>query len=369
MMFAAVMLVVVALGSVLFHFLSPWWWPPIASNWQVHRRHDPDHLLDHRRGVRRGAVVHGVLRVPLPPPARQHGELRAREPKARMVADGGDRHRRRGDADAWPVRLEPVHQRSGRKPRRSRSSASNGSGASGLPGPDGKLGSSSTRFVTGDNPMGINPDDPNGKDDVVIQGAELHLPSRQAGQGAAPLGRRAAQFLRVGVPRQNGPRARHGQLCLADADANRPVRDPVRRALRRRASDDARASRGRRGQVDYQAWLDRADRSALASNENTIPATTRTRERHDRDSIRSRRRFRPPMSRTSSSITRTAGSRSTSSRRTRRSSPSSTRLSRSVSASIALVLSWLMRLQLGFPGVSSSSSTPNAITSSSPCTG
>ena len=33
-MFAAVMLVVVALGSVLFHFLSPWWWPPIASNWR-----------------------------------------------------------------------------------------------------------------------------------------------------------------------------------------------------------------------------------------------------------------------------------------------------------------------------------------------
>src|SRR5436853_7897636 len=29
----AIILVLVALGSVLFHLLSPWWWTPIASNW------------------------------------------------------------------------------------------------------------------------------------------------------------------------------------------------------------------------------------------------------------------------------------------------------------------------------------------------
>src|ERR671913_222402 len=26
-------LVLIALGSVLFHAVSPWWWTPIASNW------------------------------------------------------------------------------------------------------------------------------------------------------------------------------------------------------------------------------------------------------------------------------------------------------------------------------------------------
>lgn len=26
-------LVLVVVGSLLFHFLSPWWWTPIASNW------------------------------------------------------------------------------------------------------------------------------------------------------------------------------------------------------------------------------------------------------------------------------------------------------------------------------------------------
>ena len=29
----AVALALVVIGSVVFHFLSPWWWTPIASNW------------------------------------------------------------------------------------------------------------------------------------------------------------------------------------------------------------------------------------------------------------------------------------------------------------------------------------------------
>ena len=32
-MIAALILVAVAVGSVAFHLLSPWWWTPIASNW------------------------------------------------------------------------------------------------------------------------------------------------------------------------------------------------------------------------------------------------------------------------------------------------------------------------------------------------
>jgi len=30
---AALILIVVAIGSVTFHVLSPWWQTPIASNW------------------------------------------------------------------------------------------------------------------------------------------------------------------------------------------------------------------------------------------------------------------------------------------------------------------------------------------------
>jgi cytochrome c oxidase subunit 2 len=32
-MIIALVLVLVAVGSVWFHFISPWWWTPIASNW------------------------------------------------------------------------------------------------------------------------------------------------------------------------------------------------------------------------------------------------------------------------------------------------------------------------------------------------
>ena len=33
-MAVALILVLVIVGSVVFHFLSPWWWTPIASNWR-----------------------------------------------------------------------------------------------------------------------------------------------------------------------------------------------------------------------------------------------------------------------------------------------------------------------------------------------
>jgi cytochrome c oxidase subunit 2 len=45
-----------------------------------------------------------------------------------------------------------------------------------LPGKGGRLGSSDTRYVSSDNPLGLNPNDPSGKDNIVIVGNDLHLP-------------------------------------------------------------------------------------------------------------------------------------------------------------------------------------------------
>ena len=44
-----------------------------------------------------------------------------------------------------------------------------------LPGEDGKLGTSSNKIISDANPFGINLDDPNGKDDIIIESEELHL--------------------------------------------------------------------------------------------------------------------------------------------------------------------------------------------------
>jgi cytochrome c oxidase subunit 2 len=45
-----------------------------------------------------------------------------------------------------------------------------------LPGKDGVLGTSDTRNVSPENPFGLNPNDPNGQDDVLIEAQDLHLP-------------------------------------------------------------------------------------------------------------------------------------------------------------------------------------------------
>ena len=44
-----------------------------------------------------------------------------------------------------------------------------------LPGEDGKLGTVQVAKISDENPFGINLDDPNGKDDILIQSDELHL--------------------------------------------------------------------------------------------------------------------------------------------------------------------------------------------------
>ena len=45
-----------------------------------------------------------------------------------------------------------------------------------LPGADGKLGTSEARLISPENPLGVNPEDPVGQDDVIVEAADLHLP-------------------------------------------------------------------------------------------------------------------------------------------------------------------------------------------------
>jgi cytochrome c oxidase subunit 2 len=45
-----------------------------------------------------------------------------------------------------------------------------------LPGADGEFGDVKSELITGDNPFGMDPDDPLGQDDVLVSNPELHLP-------------------------------------------------------------------------------------------------------------------------------------------------------------------------------------------------
>lgn len=45
-----------------------------------------------------------------------------------------------------------------------------------LPGADGELGQAATKFISYDNPLGLDPSDPNSLDDLIILGGEMHLP-------------------------------------------------------------------------------------------------------------------------------------------------------------------------------------------------
>jgi cytochrome c oxidase subunit 2 len=46
-----------------------------------------------------------------------------------------------------------------------------------FPGRDGVLGAAAVRHMTPDNPLGLDPLDPFGRDDVLIETNELHLPA------------------------------------------------------------------------------------------------------------------------------------------------------------------------------------------------
>jgi cytochrome c oxidase subunit 2 len=45
-----------------------------------------------------------------------------------------------------------------------------------FPGGDGELGTVDAKFYSDDNPFGMDPDDPRGRDDILVDGPEVHLP-------------------------------------------------------------------------------------------------------------------------------------------------------------------------------------------------
>lgn len=171
----ALVLVLVVVGSVLFHVLSPWWWTPIASNWGYI---DSTLVITFWiTGFVFSAVVlfmaYCVYRFRHKEGARAHYEPESRKLEswltvvtaigvAAMLAPGLFVWSQFISVPKDATEVEVVAQQWQWSFR--------------LPGADGKLGTSNAHLVSTDNPLGINPDDPNGRDDVVVEAADLHLP-------------------------------------------------------------------------------------------------------------------------------------------------------------------------------------------------
>jgi cytochrome c oxidase subunit 2 len=171
----ALILVLVALGSVLFHILSPWWWTPIASNW----RYIDDTIIITFWIT--GGVFTAILLFMAYCVFRFRHQPRTRaayEPENKKlewwltivtavgvgamltpglfvwaqfvtVPEGASEAEAIGQQWQWSFRL---------------------------PGEDGRLGKSDTQYISSDNPLGLNPNDRDARDDVVIEGEDFHLP-------------------------------------------------------------------------------------------------------------------------------------------------------------------------------------------------
>lgn len=171
----AVALILIVLAAVLFHFLSPWWFTPLASNWG---------LLDDTILIT--LVITGVVFVAINLFVawtvirfRHHPDRRAHyEPENRplegwltvltavgifaMLAPGLYVYSAMINPPTDAATVEVLGQQWQWRFR--------------FPGADGRLGRSDARFISPEQPFGLDPDDPATLDDVLVDSAELHLP-------------------------------------------------------------------------------------------------------------------------------------------------------------------------------------------------
>ena len=170
----ALVLVLLVVGSVVFHFLSPWWWTPIASNWGYIDR--TIIITFWITGVAFVAIIifvaYCVFRF-----RHQEGREAHYEPEnkklewwltiittlgvAGLLAPGLIVWQDFVTVPADATEIEVLGQQWQWNFR--------------LPGKDGVLGQSAPDLISPDNPFGLNQNDPKAQDDILIEAADLHL--------------------------------------------------------------------------------------------------------------------------------------------------------------------------------------------------
>lgn len=174
----AIILILLVIGSIIFHFASPWWFTPLASNWST--IDDTVNITFWVTGIVFVAVnlflAYAVVRY-----RHRKGQKADYEPEnakletwltivtsigvAAMLAPGLFVWNDFIKVPEGASEVEAVGQQWQWSFR--------------FPGKDGLWGTVDTKHINVDNPFGMNPDDPNGQDDILVFGNELHLPVGQ----------------------------------------------------------------------------------------------------------------------------------------------------------------------------------------------
>ncbi len=171
----ALVLILLVVGSVLFHLLSPWTFTPLASNWGM-----VDFTVDVTLWVT-GAVFVAVnlFMAACVIKYRHKKDARANyEPEnkkletwltvittigvAAMLTPGLVVWGKFVEVPEDAHEVEAVGQQWHWTYR--------------FPGEDGKFGEVRAELITMDNPFGMVPEDPNGRDDVLVYNPEVHIP-------------------------------------------------------------------------------------------------------------------------------------------------------------------------------------------------
>ena len=171
----AIAVIVLVVGSVLFHFLSPWYFTPLASNWVR-----IDQTIELTFWVT-GAVFVAVnlfMAYAIIKYRKKEGSKAHYDPEnakletiltvvttvgvAAMLAPGLLVWANFVNVPDDAMEVEAVGQQWHWSYR--------------LPGDDGQFGNVDSKLISGSNPFGMDADDPHGQDDILVMSPEIHIP-------------------------------------------------------------------------------------------------------------------------------------------------------------------------------------------------
>jgi len=170
-----VVLVLLVVGSIIFHWLSPWWLTPLAADWG--EIDTTIYITLYITAVVFVAVnlflAYCIYRYRHDPARRAHYEPENRKLESwltiitaigvvAMLTPGLFVWARFVDPPADAAEVEVLGSQWQWNFR--------------LPGKDGVLGEVDALHISPDNPFGMNPNDPAGRDDLLISTNELHVP-------------------------------------------------------------------------------------------------------------------------------------------------------------------------------------------------